>query len=192
MLNYNTMTKYQYLKIGFKCVQFLFILGCLLASIFVSDEREDMSINQWIITGYLMLIAIVIVVTIFVKQIYTVFPFMHRGWKLAILVLLMAAFAFGESTFSLRSILSFALMGIAIIFLVISCIFSDEDKMNEIIISREFDNQHTSETAGSQFRRKNKESKKFKEEVRISVDGNAFNKRNPDDSVDVKNDGHLF
>ena len=157
------MQKYEILKTAFKIFQF--IIFCVFLLHMILKNRGAHSMNAWIIVGYLVSISIIILVSIFVHRLYTWFPYLQVGYKLAITVMLMSAFAFDESATTLRSILTFILLGVSIIFLIISLFFNKEDRINDIVMTREFEQQvKSSMTAGSQVKKYNIEEAGIKDE----------------------------
>ena len=129
-------SKYSSARATFKIVQFCLFISILIVSIFFYDT----SITEWIITGYLIIISILIFVTLFVEKIYKVFPYLQRGYKLAITVFIMGGFAFGSDIANIRSILSMVVLFISLIFLFISIFFSDEETINDIIMNDKKEN----------------------------------------------------
>lgn len=64
-----------------------------------------------------------------------VFPFIKMTWKLGLTLFIMGAFAFGEKTFEIRSILAFIILILGIIIMILGICFIKKDKTNDIIIS---------------------------------------------------------
>ena len=186
------MSKYEVIKTVFKIIQFVIFFALFLEMILI--HRSLHSLNSWIIIGYLVSISAVIAVTSLTTRLYTWFPYLQKGSKLAITVIIMSAFAFDDKIISFRTIIVFVLMGISILFLIISIFFSQEDKINEIIISREFEKQIKSNiTAGSQMKRYNLEEvgiKEGKNEENVRVENQKDLTINT--SVDNKTKSYLF
>ena len=157
------MPKYEILKTAFKIFQFIVFLALLLYMIL--KDRTSHSLNTWIITGYLITISLIIVLTTITNRVYFWFPFLQKGYKLALTVLLMSAFAFDEKILSLQTIAMFVLMGVSLVFLVVSVFFGKEDRINDIVISRDFEQQiKSSITAGSQMKKYNLEEAGIKDD----------------------------
>ena len=180
------MTKYEVIKTIFKAFQFVCFLIILLYMIVRS--RNSYSLNAWIIIGYLVGIALVILLTCITSKLYRWFPFLQKGYKLALTVILMSAFAFGNKASSLRSIIAFILMGISLVFLIVSLCFIQEDKINEIVMSTEFEERGvTTRTAGSYMKKYNIEKSEISEPKEIERKEVVIKT-----SVDNKSKSHLF
>jgi hypothetical protein len=134
------------------------------------------SISEWIITAYLILLALIILITLFTERLYTIFPYFQKGFKLAIAVFIMSGFAFGKEFFSWRSYLSLVMLILSILFFVVACFFSDEDKINDIIMSN---------------RKENEENEKSKEKDKNEGDIELSGLQNDKEKEEIKK-GPLF
>lgn len=56
-------------------------------------------------------------------------------WKLGVTLFIMGAFAFGEETFEIRSILAFIILLFGIIVVIIGICYMKKDKTDDIIIT---------------------------------------------------------
>ncbi len=128
------MSRYVTTRKGFKITQFVIFLLILLFEIFLSSSW---SVNQWIITGYLLIFSFCILLSIKVTRLYSLFPFIAKGYKLSITVFIMAGFAFDEDMLKPRSFLALGLIILSLIFLGVSLCYSDEEKIEDIVMTKD-------------------------------------------------------
>lgn len=76
-----------------------------------------------------------IFLSLWFKKIFFVFPFIQMTWKLGVTLFIMGAFAFGEETFEIRSILAFIILLFGIIVVIIGICYMKKDKTDDIIIT---------------------------------------------------------
>ncbi len=81
--------------------------------------------------------SVLIFYSLFHKKIYEYFPYIQPGYKLGLTLLIMSSFTLGTDILDLRSILTFLLLILSIIYILL-CLFNMEnDTIQDIIIKRD-------------------------------------------------------
>lgn len=92
------------------------------------QQKDITNLQNWIKNSYLFMFSLIIFLTICIKSLYKIFPFLKDSLKLNFTIFLMAGFSFGDKVFQMENLVSLILIFGAIFFFVFFYLFENNQE----------------------------------------------------------------
>ena len=122
--------KFTIVQVTFAVIQFGLFLAILLLEIFVTFSDH---INRWIAAILMLIFSFIVLLSACIRKIRDYMPILDRGYKVGLSVMIAGALCYGESFFEVRTIISYIIVGVSIVYIILCGVFQPKaEEMDDL------------------------------------------------------------